>query len=158
MAQKLTDEQKATLHQWAAEGADLNQIQDRLKEEMGITLTFMDTRFLAQDLQLVIGQPEPEPEETVAEDTVEADWDGPPTNADGTSPSGGVSVSVDVITIPGATVSGKVKFSDGIQASWYLDQAGRLGLSGVERTYQPPVEDMPYFQAELRRSLQKLGY
>lgn len=43
---KLTDEQKNSLAEWAAEGATLNDIQDRLKQTYGLVLTYFDTRLL----------------------------------------------------------------------------------------------------------------
>ena len=53
-------------------------------------------------------------------------------------PGGGkVSVTVDQITKPGAIVSGKVTFSDGQNAEWYLDQAGRLGVVPKQQGYKP---------------------
>jgi hypothetical protein len=69
-----------------------------------------------------------------------------------------VSVSVDQLTKPGALVSGKVKFSDGKSADWFLDQTGRLGLAPAEKGYKPPAADLQDFQITLQNELQKLGY
>jgi hypothetical protein len=55
-------------------------------------------------------------------------------------------------------VSGKVTFSDGKRAAWYLDQMGRLGVSPEEQGYRPPAGDVEEFQTQLDRELQKLGY
>ncbi len=164
----LTDEQKARIHAWAAEGADLNQIQDRLKTELGITLLFMDVRFLIADLGITLAprqpeaeeeeKPEPEPEEQEPGeiDETEAEWQSP----DGSEPppAGGVKLTVDQLTLPGAMVSGKVTFSDGVTAQWYLDQMGSLGLAGVDRAYQPPAGDIPLFQRQLQKELRRAGY
>ena len=60
---QLSPEQIQTIRTWAEEGLDLNAIQKRLHEDLNIKLTFMDTRFLLQDLDIRISQPEPEPEE-----------------------------------------------------------------------------------------------
>lgn len=160
-AATLTDEQKAQVAQWAAEGADLNQIQDRLKTEMGITLTFMDTRFLISDLGITLRQEkeETEPEardeddEGLGEQFQEA-LDDPSGSDSGSS----VSVTLDEIALPGAMASGKVTFSDGVKAAWQIDAMGRLGLTGVERSYQPPEADMMQFQVELQRALRRSGY
>jgi len=171
---KLTTEQKQSVATWVDAGATLNEIQDRLKNELGVTLTFMDTRFLLSDLGLTLkpaadedddaaevpaatdllgGEAEgmaPEPGES-AEDWPLDEGDRP-----GEMPPGGtaqVRVTVDVVTLPGTMVSGKVTFTDGVTAAWYLDQAGQLGLSGVDRTYQPPEADVIVFQRELQRAL-----
>ena len=45
----ITDEQKAAITEWARQGEDLSAIQSRLKEELDITLTYVDTRFLLDD-------------------------------------------------------------------------------------------------------------
>ena len=59
---QLSPEQIRSIRAWAEEGLDLNAIQKRLHEDLNIKLTFMDTRFLLQDLDIRIRQPEPEPE------------------------------------------------------------------------------------------------
>jgi hypothetical protein len=173
----LTDEQKAAIKRWVDDGADLNQIQDRLRTELGLTLNFMDTRFLIADLGLKLserapveiapesilpsavdkGEPGAPQRDAFADD--EGDgfdaMGGPPASAPG---AGAVKVMLDEITIPGALASGKVTFSDGRQATWYLDQMGRLGLGGVERGYQPPESDVMAFQRELQGVLRRAGY
>jgi hypothetical protein len=76
-------------------------------------------------------------------------------------PPGGpskVSVSVDQIARPGAMVSGKVTFSDGQTADWFLDQMGRLGLAPAQKGYKPPAGDVEDFQIALQNELQKLGF
>jgi hypothetical protein len=69
-----------------------------------------------------------------------------------------VKVSVDQITRAGAVVSGKVTFSDGKSADWYLDQAGRLGLAPQQAGYKPSQPDLLDFQEELQGQLAKLGF
>ena len=76
----------------------------------------------------------------------------------GTLPASGVSVSVDQITKPGALVSGKVKFSDGQIADWYLDQTGRLGVVPKQAGYKPSAADVQDFQLALQQEVAKLGY
>jgi len=65
---------------------------------------------------------------------------------------------VDQLTRPGAVVSGKVTFSDGNSASWYIDQTGRLGVVPEQQGYRPPQADMQQFQAALEAELSKLGF
>ena len=50
----LNDEQVQSIRDWAAEGAQLADIQKRLEEEMKFRLSYMDTRFLILDLGVEI--------------------------------------------------------------------------------------------------------
>jgi transposase len=56
----LTDEQKQKVAAWIADGAKLSDIQNRIAEEFDIRLTYMDVRFLADDLK-VMPKDAPEP-------------------------------------------------------------------------------------------------
>ncbi len=56
----IDDRQKELVRQWAAEGAGISEIQRRIKEEFGISMTYMDVRFLMLDLHAdVKDKPEP---------------------------------------------------------------------------------------------------
>ena len=77
---------------------------------------------------------------------------------DEVSAPGGLSLDVDAITKPGAVVSGTVVFSDGIKASWFLDQSGRLGLDAGDPGYKPSEDDLQVFQEQLRGALEKRGF
>lgn len=153
---KLSDDQIALIRQWADAGADLNEIQDRLKTEAGVTLTFMETRFLLSDLGITLREAREGEENQTSEET--ADAEDAVLNAENDLPGGGVKLTVDEITLPGCIASGRVTFSDGKTASWYLDQLGRLGLTDIERTYQPSEEDAMAFQRELQKALRQAGY
>ena len=59
----LTDEQKTKLSEWVAEGATLNDLQERLKSELEITITYLETRFLIADLGLELREEEEAKEE-----------------------------------------------------------------------------------------------
>lgn len=159
----LTDEQKQRVKTWIEQGAKLGEIQSRLATELGIRLTYMDTRFLVDDLKLVPKDPEPPKEPANAgkpppgKKTAPADRavEEPPAP----SASGGkVSVTVDQITRPGAIVSGKATFSDGQTAEWYLDQMGRLGVVPKQQGYKPSAADVQDFQMALQQEMAKLGY
>lgn len=163
---KLTADQQKDVAAWAAEGATLNDIQDKLKREHSVTLTYMETRLLIMELGLkLIDKPKeklpeppapPSPEEAAAQDEgAYDDGDLPPTDG---ATGGNVTVTLDHIALPGAMVSGKATFSDGKTAAWHLDQMGRLGLRPPEPGYQPPPADIPVFQRELQRLLQTQGY
>jgi hypothetical protein len=67
-------------------------------------------------------------------------------------------LTVDQLTRPGAIVSGKVAFSDGQQADWYLDQTGRLGVVTKQQGYKPSASDVQQFQAALQTEIARLGF
>ena len=153
---KLTEEQKETITRWADEdGINMGEIQSRLKSQFGISVTYLETRFLLEDHGIELKPPAPEEEEDDAEaelSEVEAmltedDLDDLP------MPGGKVTVTVDKVTVPQAMVSGKVTFSDGATALWYVDQMGRLGLDPATPGYRPSEADILAFQRELRRAM-----
>lgn len=165
---KLTAEQKSQIAQWAAEGATLNDIQTRMRTEMGISLTYLEARLLLLDEAISLKEKEKPREQPAPELDAKAPSEQTPTEGEtgdndsdedyGTpedAPAGGgkVSVTVDQIAIPGTMISGKATFSDGKTASWFLDQYGQLGLRAPEKGYQPPAADIPVFQRELQRVL-----
>lgn len=165
---QLSPEQLAQVELWAADGATLHQVQDRLKSEFGITLTYLDARLLMLDVGVRIKdkprEPEKAPEseaepEPQATPEAEADVDaGGDLTEEELPAGGGLEMGADQIAIPGALISGKVTFSDGQKASWFLDQMGRLGLNGAPQGYQPPPADIPLFQQQLDLLLQKAGF
>ena len=169
----LTDEQKKAVAAWVDDGAELGDIQSRLKEEFDISITYLDTRFLLGDLGLELKsereEEEPEEEEAPAEEETppaadevlppEGTEDTPPApEEDFPTPGGNVTVTVDQIAQPHALVSGKVTFSDGKAAAWYLDQMGQLGLDPEDADYRPNQTDIAAFQVELQNVLQKQGF
>ncbi|GEP42855.1 hypothetical protein [Brevifollis gellanilyticus] len=172
----LTPEQLAQVEQWAADGATLNDVQSRLKSELGIALTYLEARLLMVEVGVRIKdkpreQPKPEaaapaaPEETPGG---EVPAEGPEEYGDGydvmpegeaeAGPGGMVTLIADQITAPGALISGKVTFSDGQTANWSLDQFGRLALGGAPQGYQPPKGDIPQFQQQLDMIMQRAGF
>lgn len=139
---QLSEEQKATIHQWADEGATMADIQRLMNETWEIRITYMDTRFLILDLGITLKQDvkeEPKKEEPVL--------------ADAGEDVGSVQVDRDAIVIPGMLFSGKVVFSDGARAMWYVDESGRLGLDPDVPGYRPTPEDVAVFQNELKKLL-----
>ncbi|MBU62803.1 MAG: hypothetical protein CMI26_09905 [Opitutae bacterium] len=146
-----TDEQKQEVARWINDGVGLSDIQKRLSTEFGVTMTYMDVRFLVDDLNLTIqDEDEPEPEKTESEAEV------PKTDPDADL-LGSVSVDVDKVTRPGVMASGTATFSDGVNSPWYLDQFGRLGLTPKNEAYKPSDEDLAEFQKKLQAELQKSG-
>jgi hypothetical protein len=157
---KLDEAQKKQVSGWIEEGLKLSEIQNKLATEFGLNLTYMELRFLMADLGL---QPKdkPEPQVTPAPANPPKATEaaaGVGTVGEQQKSAGGVRVNVDQVTRPGALVSGKVTFSDGKSAEWYLDQMGRLGLASKETGYKPSEEDVMEFQVELQSQLARLGY
>ncbi|HAB19977.1 MAG TPA: hypothetical protein PLX89_24235 [Verrucomicrobiota bacterium] len=153
---QLTAEQQTKARQWLAEGMKLSDFQKRLESEFGLRLTYMDVRLLVTDLQVLPKDPErpptPPPTEAVAAATAAS-----PDATPAAGGLGGVRVSVDTVTRPGAMVSGKVTFSDGQKATWLVDQYGRPGLMPETKGYRPSATDMQDFQMALEQELVKLG-
>ena len=146
----LSDSQKTTVSTWIAEGKSLADVQRLLRDEFSISMTYMDVRFLVDDLNIIFEEPEPDVSE---EDQVDE-----PEVVEETAP-GGVTVDVDAIPRPGALVNGSVVFSDGVKLGWQLSSAGQLGLiPGDDPAYRPEPEDVQAFQAQLQEILQQKGY
>lgn len=162
---KLDDAQKKLVAQWIEQGAKLAEIQTRIASEFKITMTYMDVRFLVDDLKLVPKDPEPvkTPEPTppppappTALKTSQAnDVEQLPVQTSGATK---VSVTVDQIARPGTLVSGRVTFSDGQSAEWSLDQTGRLALAAQQKGYRPSQADVQAFQQALQAELAKMGF
>ena len=165
---KLDDNQRQTVAKWIAEGAKLSEVQNRLASELGIKLTYMEARFLVDDLKLTPKDPEPPKVVTPPPAAAKPAAAGLTTTpvpagaepvADGIQPPPSkVTVIVDQITRPGALISGKVNFSDGQIADWYLDQTGRLGVVPKQQGYKPTQADVQDFQLALQQEVAKLGY
>ncbi len=156
----LNESQQSTVAEWIAAGAKLAEVQSRLASEFGLTLTYIEVRFLVDDLKLRLKDPEP-PKAAAPPPPPP-----PPPSANPAAPEtiptpaaeGQVAVTVDQIAKPGAMVSGGVTFSDGMTADWYLDQTGRLGLVAKQQGYKPSPTDIQQFQAALEREMSKLGF
>ena len=154
----LTEEQKKTVAGWLEEGLSVADVQGKLSAEFAVSMTYMEVRFLLDDLALAPKDEEEEVAEEV-EDTAPPP-DNEPSVRDGNAvldQPGGVSVTVDQVVRPGALASGKVTFSDGKSAAWYLDELGRLGLVADDKSYKPSQEDIMAFQTQLQQELGRMG-
>lgn len=162
---KLTPAQITKVSQWVAEGASLSVIQGKLSSELGISMTFLDVRFLVDDLNLTLQEKEEpkKPEEPVAEvpaaEAAAADATQPAAPADA-APAGAPSVKVEIdpLARPGTMVSGTVTFSDGQLADWYIDMEGRPGVVPRVPGYRPTQPDIVDFQTKLDVVLRQAGY
>lgn len=165
----LDEAQRKKVAEWIAQGLKLSEIQSRLSAELGVGMTYMDVRLLVDDLKLTPKDAErakPTQSALAAPGSAPAPSAHPgasrpgakaPKAAAPASVPGGVSVSVDQITRSGAVASGRVTFSDGNQAEWYFDQAGRLGLVAQQPGYRPLPADLQQFQMALETELSRLG-
>ena len=164
----LSTEQQTIARQWIADGMKLSDFQRRLETDFALKLTYMEVRFLIDDLKVLPKDPEPPkaPPAPVAPPVapdpghpaggpVEPDEVVPPEGGLG---GGDVQVTVDAVTRPNAMVSGRVRFSDGKGAAWLIDNYGRPGLVADEKGYRPSQPDLMAFQAALERELSKLGF
>lgn len=125
----------------------MSDLQRRLKEEFGVSITYMDTRFLILDLGITLKE-EAKVEEKKPEDEIKA----------APVPTGKVTTVIDQLTLPGSLISGQVTFSDGEKGVWMVDQSGRPGLDPDTPGYHPTKEDIAEFQVQLRELLRKQGY
>ena len=154
---ELTDEQKQQVTSWIQDGASLSDVQKRLREEMNISMTYMDVRFLVLDLNVEVKDNTPS-RSTPDEPPVKADDSTALDPDDIAPPAGGVSLTVDTIMKPGSIVSGTVQFSDGKSGTWMLDQLGRLALDVGDPAYRPSPEDVQNLQTQLQEALAKRGF
>jgi hypothetical protein len=150
----LDEKQRQAVTAWITDGLKLSEIQKRLETDFGLRVTYLEVRLIVDDLKLKPKDPPPPPPKPATLAAPEPPADLPA----GLPGSGGVSVTVDQLTRPGALVSGKAKFTDGKTAEWFLDQSGRLGLAPAEKGYKPPAADLQEFQIALQNELQKIGY
>ncbi len=156
---RLTPAQISTVSAWVAEGATLSQIQERLSSQLEVSMTYMDVRFLVDDLNLaLIEKEEPAKPEEVVTEAAAADAAAPVAPAETPQGAGIVTVEVDTIAQPHAMVSGHVTFSDGEKADWYIDHQGRPGMAARTPGYRPTPQDITDFQAKLDAALRQAGY
>ena len=164
---QLNDEQKTLVTQWVKDGCGLSEIQRRMTDQFKLSLTYMDVRFLVIELGLDIQDKRKSPPitQSIGPDALPADASAMPESEEipelvpePVPGTGGVTVDVDRLTLPGSLVSGTVVFSDGVKANWSLDQAGRLALGAKDKSYRPSAQDVQEFQMAIARELQKRGY
>mgnify|MGYP000038278575 CR=1 FL=1 len=168
----LSPEQTAEVAQWVRDGATLSDVQKRISEDFKISMTYMDVRFLVDDLDLtlidqapkadasdVTKAPPPRPQPP-AEEGAAAAPAAPTDEEEGAVPAvGGVTVEADAaVLIPGAIASGSVTFSDGVTGKWMVDHQGRPGFTEISQEgYRPSPEDAESFMQELGAALRAKG-
>ncbi len=136
----LSQEQINAVKQELENGAKLSDIQKLLSEKFSINLSYMDVRFLIDDLNLELK------EKQTNQETKEDKKETPQAPQE----QRGVEVELDPVQRPGAAAGGNVTFTDGTKAKWELDMEGRLRLGGTAPDYRPSQEDVADFQNKLR--------
>jgi hypothetical protein len=160
---QLNEEQKNTVAEWIAEGLSLSDIQDRMGTQWNIRMTYMEARMLVGDLKLLPKDPivsvAEKPAEEASPEGHPSTNPGPAEGAEEGTPAGAGSVQVttDTLARPGAMISGRVTFSDGLTGMWHLDQYG-LNLVPPTPGYKPSEEDIQKIQPLLDRELAKAGF
>ena len=154
---KLSPEQQQQVETWAEGGATLNDIQNRLNSEFGISLTYLDARMPMIEIGIRLKEKVREAPQAAVDEKTHGEA---PTTAGDQNPAaavdGSLSVTADEIPAAGAIASGKATFSDGITVIWFVDQTGRLGIKAPEPGYQPPPADIPVFEERLDALLRSL--
>ena len=173
----LTPEQKKAVSEWVAAGDNLYAVQKKLAEQLKVSMTYMDVRFLVDDLNLQLKDPVPKVD---ASDVSKAQASKPASEKKGfldkakeklglasageeeagmdeaAVPPTGVHVTVDKVNLNPATMaSGTVTFPDGVTGKWIVDLQGRPGLVEVSKPgYRPSPADAQAFMQELSQALQ----
>ena len=140
----LSEDQIEAIRAWVADGAQMADVQKKLNEEFGFKVTYMDTRFLALDLELDFASQEEPESEPKHDATLFEEKSAAPAGV------GEVSVTLDQVARPGAMVSGTVTFSDGVKGIWLIDEMGRPSIDPDQPGYQPTESDLIAFQDKLR--------
>ncbi len=141
----LTTEQTQAVKNWLAQNASVSDVQKNLSEQFGLSLTYMDVRFLIDDIDAQL-QDEP-----VVEEAKQAEAPAQEPQSENVAPvQEGVQVSLSPIQRPGFMASGDVVFSDGEKTQWFLDQMGRLSLGATSEGYTPSQSDIADFQKKLQ--------
>jgi hypothetical protein len=171
----LTPEQKKSVSEWVAAGDNLYTVQKKLSDQFKVSMTYMDVRFLVDDLNLELKDPVPKadasdvskgaPPKAAAEKKgfiekakeklgLADDEEAAPEEA----AAGGVRVTVDKVSLhPNAMASGTVSFPDGVTGRWIVDLQGRPGITEVSKPgYRPTPADAQAFMQELSMALQHI--
>lgn len=157
LSKSLTEEQIVTIRLWADDGDTFADIQKKIGTDLNLKITYLETRFLLEDLDIQIKQapaPEPEPEAELPESGLA---DGAAGQESEPAGEGGVTVSIDALLRPGAMISGKADFGGGETASWWVDQMGQLGFRPDNAEFRPTAEQAAAFQQELHAAVRKSG-
>ncbi len=130
------------------EGCSLGDIQKQLEEEYDLSMTYMNLRILAAELEGVDWSRQPDTgfkSKPVSQDGL--------LGTDAEDHAGGTKVTVSKLARPGAAMSGSVQFASGAKAEWLLGSDGRIGLQPEPGSDKPTEKDLQEFQVELQKVL-----
>jgi hypothetical protein len=166
----LNQQQLDSIKNWVANGAGIGEVQTRIKDEFGVVMTYIDVRFLIDDIGAeLVSKPDPVPAQNAEAAAPEppnpqsgddlsddyADGQSMPQDYPQDDAGGNVEVTVSPIQRPDSLVSGDVVFSDGTKAEWRIDRMGQLGLIPQDGK-TPPQSDMYTFQRKLQEMLSRM--
>jgi hypothetical protein len=162
----LTPEQKKSVSEWVAAGDNLYAVQKKLSDQFKISMTYMDVRFLVDDLNLQLKDPVPKADASDVSKGAPSPAAPEKKGLVGESPApdealpaaSGVTVSVDKVALnPSAMASGTMTFPDGVTGKWIVDLQGRPGITEVSKPgYRPSAADAQAFMQELSQALQHI--
>ncbi len=175
----LTPEQTKAVSEWIAAGDTLYAVQKKLADQFKVSMTYMDVRFMVDDLNLQLKDTAPKVDASDVTKTPEAapapekkgflekakeklglapsGDEGLPAE-DAPPPAGtGVSVTVDKVNLnPSAMATGTVTFPGGVTGKWIVDLQGRPGITEVSKPgYRPSQAEAQAFMQELSLALQQ---
>ena len=152
------EELKKLIAGFLRQGMSLPEIQNKLASEHKTTVTFLDLRLIASEIENIDWKEMPgekseakeskEDEAHVVEDEDQGDEE---ISGDKGTWENGAVVEISKISRPGAMMSGSVKFPSGAKADWVLDNFGRIGLENA--TGKPTQEDIKEFQVALQKKV-----
>ena len=137
------------------EGFSLGEVQKYLSDECGITMTYLDLRLVAAELDVDWDKQAGESTRSgvqAADADATAALENEEVDKSAAAP-GKTTVSISKVVRPGASISGDVTFASGAQAEWFVDPLGRLGLNPAPGSPEPTQEDIQDFQQELQKKI-----
>ena len=168
MDKALENSVKAFMAEQIAAGVSLSEVQSMVNAEFKLSMTYMDIRILASELEIDWQKLSPEKsaapapakdEAAAAPESTESSAPAEDVPAENTAPAmpdlSTTKVEVSKIARPGMMFSGSATFANGSTADWYLDNMGRLGVDNLQGD-QPGQEDIEKFQMALQLELRKI--
>ena len=144
---ELTQAEQEAIRQWVEQGKSLSDIQKGLETEFNRTLTYMEVRFLVDDLDLELK--ENKKKKADKEKKTEASDD---------LGAGKPGITMDKVVRPGAAMSGDITFSSGKSAEWLIDAFGQPKLMPKDKKHKPSKKEIVEFQEQLSSMLQSQGF
>ncbi len=160
---KLDDAQRKKVATWIDEGAKLSEIQNRLASEFGLKFTYMEARFLVDDLKLTPRDPEPPktPEPPAAKPATATPLSTTPVAPGENNPARRRKSfrdrGPDCAAGHGGERQGDLQRRPD-RGMVSRPKSGRLGVVPKQQGYKPSAADVQDFQLALQQEVAKLGY